>query len=82
MRVSVKSQPFLIRADQLQVSMIDALLFDKLVSAVLLASCRHPLSLASQEYIARQLRDQDKPFGGIQVIIWQSNLLPPIERRS
>ena len=81
-RVSGKFRLFLILADQPQVSMIDAVLFDKLVSAHLLASYQHVLSLASQEYIARQLRDQDKPFGGIQVIIWQLNLFPPIERRS
>jgi len=46
MRVSVKSHPFLILADQPQVSMIDAVLFDKLVSALLLASCRRALNLA------------------------------------
>ena len=83
MRVSVKptSTPP-VSANRPQVSMIDAILFDKLVSAYLLVSCHLVLSLTSQEFIARQVRDRDRPFGGIQVIVRQLDLHPPVERCS
>lgn len=62
--------------------MIDAILFDKLVSAYILTSTQHVLTLTSQEYIARQVRNCDRPFGGIQVTIRQLDLLPLVDRCS
>lgn len=47
------------------VSMIDGVLFDKLVSV-----CEFHVCIANiyKEFIARMLRNNDKPFGGMQVL--------------
>lgn len=47
--------------------MIDGVLFDKLVSPSLRWSSEHVLNQLFQEYIARALRRDEAPFGGIQV---------------
>lgn len=51
----------------LQVSMIDSVFFDKLVG-VRSTRCQHVLILTSQELIARRVRSNGRPFGGIQVL--------------
>ena len=62
--------------------MIDAVFFDKLVSTYSLVSCPFVLSSVLQEAIARQVRNKDRPFGGIQVIFLYSCILPLVERCS
>jgi hypothetical protein len=57
----------LVLTDSSQVSMIDSVFFDKLVSVCLDVTYHHALILALQEYIARQVRRNERPFGGIQV---------------
>ena len=61
--------------------MIDAVFFDKLVSTYSLVSRPFVLSSVLQEAIARQVRNKDRPFGGIQVILY-SCILPLVERCS
>ena len=48
--------------------MIDGNFFNKLVSIYPAVLFQPVFMLASQEYIARQVREDDRPFGGIQVI--------------
>jgi len=61
---------FFVLVDRPQVSMIDAAFFDKLVSIYTSELYRPVLILESKEHIARQVREDDGPFGGIQVIFW------------
>ena len=49
--------------------MIDGRFFDKLVSIYSCAFFQPVLMFASQEYIARQVRENSRPFGGIQVVL-------------
>ena len=48
--------------------MIDGNFFNKLVSIYPVVLFQPVFMLTSQEYIARQVREDDRPFGGIQVI--------------
>lgn len=47
--------------------MIDSALFDKLVRAHPVANSSCALNVSIQECIARMVRQNDRPFGGIQV---------------
>ena len=49
------------------VSMIDSVLFDKLVCIRPVTNSPCTLNVSNQEYIARRVRKNKHPFGGIQV---------------
>jgi ATP-dependent DNA helicase PIF1 len=49
------------------VSMIDAVLFDKLVCILSVTNPFRTLNVSNQECLARGVRENDLPFGGIQV---------------
>ena len=47
--------------------MIDAVLFDKLVCILSVTNPFRTLNVSNQEYLARGVRKNELPFGGIQV---------------
>lgn len=56
------------RTSKTQVSMLRSDLFDKLVNLAIVMLCAHDSMIKTKEYIARTIRKNESPFGGIQVI--------------